>query len=52
MNILRFLSDDKKKEQERKNRIQHPHLVESRKHWDWEQAYYDLYPKKDKGEEK
>ena len=31
---------------------QHPHIVESRRHWDWEQAYYDLYPKEDKGEEK
>jgi len=29
-------------------RLQHPHIIESRKHWDWEQAYYDLYPREEK----
>lgn len=33
---------------------QHPHIVESRRHWDWEQSYYDIYgssKSKDKGNE-
>ena len=41
--IDKILDDDKKKEAERKKRLQHPHMIESRKHWDWEQSYYDIY---------
>ena len=47
--IQRILDDDKAKERERKERVQHPHMIESRKHWDWEQSYYEYY--KDQGEE-
>ncbi len=35
-------TEDKKKERERKERIQHPHMIKSRSHWDNEQAYWDL----------
>mgnify|MGYP000131107993 FL=1 len=35
-------TEDKKKERERKERIQHPHMIKSRNHWDYEQAYWDL----------
>lgn len=52
MKIPTWWGDDKKKEEEKKKRLQHPHMIESRKHWDWEQAYYDCYPKKDKEEDK
>jgi hypothetical protein len=34
--------DERKKERERKERIQHPHMIKSRSHWDNEQAYWDL----------
>jgi len=44
--------DDAKKIKERKNRTQHPHLIESRKHWDWEQSYYDMYGRSESKEEK
>jgi hypothetical protein len=44
-------TQDKKKERERKERIQHPHIVESRKNWDLEQ-YYDYFEDKPAGEEK
>ena len=36
-------TEDKKKERERKERIQHPHMIKSRKHWDLEQQYYDYF---------
>ena len=44
-------TEDKKKERERKERIQHSHIIESRKHWDWEQSYYDLYGRGESKEE-
>ena len=50
--IDKILGDeDAKKIKERKNRTQHPHLIESRKHWDWEQSYYDLYGRGESKEE-
>ncbi len=39
-------TEDKKKERERKERIQHPHMIKSRSHWDNEQAYWDLLKEK------
>lgn len=33
---------DKEKLKERRERIQHPHLIKSRKHWGWD-AGYDKY---------
>ncbi len=34
-------SEDKKKEIERKERIQHPHHIKSKSHWDWDAGYYE-----------
>lgn len=52
--ISRILGDDdKKKLEEKKKRLQHPYMIESRKHWDWEQSYYEYYkdiPKKGESE--
>jgi Ni/Co efflux regulator RcnB len=44
-------AQDKRKERERKERIQHPHVIESRKHWDLEQQYYDYFKDKTIGQE-
>jgi Ni/Co efflux regulator RcnB len=45
-------TEDKRKERERKERIQHPHMIKSRKHWDNEQAYWDLLKDQTKKGEK
>ena len=51
--VDKVLEEVKKLRGKKKDTLkQHPHIVESRQHWDWEQSYYDLYPKEDKGEEK
>lgn len=42
-------TEDKKKERERKERIQHPHMIKSRSHWDNEQAYWDLLKESELG---
>jgi hypothetical protein len=40
-NIDKLLSnDDRKKIKDRKERIQHPHMIKSRSHWDWDMGYY------------
>lgn len=31
--------DDARKILERKERIQHPHMIKSRSHWDWDLGY-------------
>jgi hypothetical protein len=39
-NIDKFISnEDRKKIRERKERIQHPHMIKSRSHWDWDMGY-------------
>lgn len=39
-NIDKLLSnDDRKKIKDRKERIQHPHMIKSRSHWDWDMGY-------------
>lgn len=37
-------AEDRKKIRERKERIQHPHMIKSRSHWDWDMGYDDKYP--------
>jgi hypothetical protein len=32
-------NEDRKKIRERKERIQHPHMIKSRSHWDWDMGY-------------
>tara|TARA_Y100000389_G_scaffold129011_1_gene126454 strand:- start:582 stop:737 length:156 start_codon:yes stop_codon:yes gene_type:complete len=40
-------SEDKRKERERKERIQHPHHIKSKSHWGWD-AGYDMYEEEEK----
>ena len=42
-------SEDRKKIRDRKERIQHPYVIKSRSHWDWDIGYDDfiLMEKKD-----
>lgn len=36
----KYLSiEDRKKIRDRKERIQHPYLIKSRSHWDWDMGY-------------
>ena len=35
-------SDDRKKIRDRRERIQHPHMIKSRSHWDWDMGYNDF----------
>ena len=38
--IDKYLSiEDRKKIRDRKERIQHPYLIKSRLHWDWDMGY-------------
>ena len=30
---------DAQKEEDRRTRIQHPHMIKSKAHWDWESGY-------------
>ena len=41
--------EDRKKIRDRKERIQHPYVIKSRSHWDWDIGYDDfiLMEKKD-----
>ena len=42
-NIDKFISnEDRKKIRERKERIQHPYMIKSRSHWDWDMGYDNL----------
>jgi len=38
----RFLKSDEEKEQEKKKRLQNPHHVKSKRHWDWDTGYSDI----------
>jgi hypothetical protein len=33
------MTTDKQKADDRRNRIQHPHHIKSKAHWDWESGY-------------
>ena len=37
--------DDARKILDRKERIQHPHMIKSRSHWDWDLGYDEKNPK-------
>jgi hypothetical protein len=38
---------DKEKLRDRKTRIQHPHMVDAKRHWDWDTGYADIDTKKE-----
>lgn len=40
--IYRLLKDDKEMEREKKARITHPHMIKSKRHWDWDTGYSDI----------
>ena len=40
--IYRLLKDDKEKAKEKKERITHPHMIKSKRHWDWDTGYSDI----------
>jgi hypothetical protein len=33
---------DAQKEEDRRTRIQHPHMIKSKAHWDWESGYGNM----------
>tara|TARA_R110002167_G_scaffold39309_1_gene121568 strand:+ start:468 stop:686 length:219 start_codon:yes stop_codon:yes gene_type:complete len=33
---------DEQKEEDRRTRIQHPHMIKSKAHWDWESGYGNM----------
>ena len=33
---------DEEKLRERKRRNQHPHMIDAKRHWDWDTGYADL----------
>jgi len=33
---------DEEKLRDRKRRVQHPHIVDSKRHWDWDTGYSDI----------
>ena len=33
---------DEQKEEDRRTRIQHPHIIKSKAHWDWESGYGNM----------
>ena len=33
---------DEQKLRERKRRVQHPHMIDAKRHWDWDTGYADL----------
>jgi|GEM_PF-1258385 len=40
--LNRILKSDEEKEAELKKRLQNPHHVKSKRHWDWDTGYGDL----------
>ena len=39
---------DKEKLRDRKTRLQHPHMVDAKRHWDWDTGYSDIETKEEK----
>ena len=37
--VYKSMTTDKQKEEDRRTRIQHPHMIKSKAHWDWESGY-------------
>jgi len=33
---------DEEKIRERKRRVQHPHMIDAKRHWDWDTGYSDI----------
>jgi hypothetical protein len=52
-NLGKFMSrEDAKKILDRKERIQHPHMIKSRSHWDWDlDLGYDVEKKSNNNDE-
>jgi len=40
--LNRILKSDEEKEAARKKRLQNPHHVKSKRHWDWDTGYGDI----------
>lgn len=40
--LNRILKSDEEREAERKKRLQNPHHVKSKRHWDWDTGYGEL----------
>ena len=36
---------DEEKLRDRKRRVQHPHMVDAKRHWDWDTGYSDIEDK-------
>ena len=43
---------DEEKLRDRKRRVQHPHIVDAKRHWDWDTGYSDIEVNKDSKDEK
>jgi len=33
---------DEEKLRDRKRRVQHPHMIDAKRHWDWDTGYSDI----------
>jgi|TARA_B110000240_G_scaffold80659_1_gene91955 hypothetical protein len=40
--MTRHKLTDEQKEEDRRTRIQHPHMIKSKAHWDWESGYGNM----------
>jgi len=50
-NLLADLfKSDKEKLRERKRRVQHPHMIDAKRHWDWDTGYSDIDDEESKDE--
>lgn len=41
---------DEEKLRERKRRTQHPHMIDAKRHWDWDTGYIDIDDEESKDE--
>ena len=42
MKVTKHKLTDAQKEEDRRTRIQHPHMIKSKAHWDWESGYGNM----------
>lgn len=43
---------DEEKLRDRKRRVQHPYMVDAKRHWDWDTGYSDIEDHNDKSNDK
>jgi hypothetical protein len=41
---------DEQKLRERKRRLQHPHMIDAKRHWDWDTGYSDIEDEETNGQ--